>query len=137
MNGLSTCPITSYYDDNSGVPSTFSLGTFYECKKGSYNYEYIACQQRWRGSYRLESEAGGEAGFFYDGEQGKPRRYTFKCWGYSSPDLTYTVGKISNEWTRFPDILINNGDGTVLRITREMRPVMSADEKIGNNKLVW
>jgi len=134
-NGSGVCPISSYTDNNPGIPNTFYLNTYYQCNPGTYSYAYIACQEYWRGSYIITAENGEDGGFLSVGDNGKTRRYTLQCWGYSEPDFTYTLGKTNDGWKKYPDIVMRNEDGTTLRISREVRPIKHASEKVDLNKL--
>lgn len=135
INGSSVCPITSYTDNNPSIPDQFYLNTYYKCNKGSYSYAFIACQEYWRGSYTITAEAGEDGGFLSDGNNGKTKKYTLQCWGYSEPDFTYTLSKTVDGWKKYPDIIMRNEDGTTLRISREVRPIRNVSEKVDLNKL--
>lgn len=134
-NGSGVCPISSYTDNNPGIPNTFYLNAYYKCNPGTYSYTYIACQEYWRGSYVITAENGEDGGFLSDGDNGKTRRYTLQCWGYSEPDFTYTLGKTTDGWKMYPDIVTTYADGTTIRMTRECRPILNANEQVENNKL--
>lgn len=135
-NASGICPITAYTDNNPGIPNSFYLNTFYNCNPGTYSYSYIACQQYWRGTYTITAEEGKDGGFLSNGDNGKTRKYTLQCWGYSSPDFTYTLGKKSNGWIKYPDIVSTYEDGTTIRISRECRPILNTSEQLVNNKLI-
>ena len=134
-NASGICPITAYTDDNSGIPNSFYLNTYYKCNSGTYRYSYIACQQYWYGTYTITAEDGKDGGFFSNGDNGKTKRYTLQCWGYSEPDFTYTLGKTTNGWKKYPDIVTTYADGTTIRVSRECRPLLNANEEVKNNKL--
>jgi hypothetical protein len=45
------------------------------------------------------------------------------------------LGKTNDGWKKYPDIVMRNEDGTTLRISREVRPIKHASEKVDLNKL--
>jgi major membrane immunogen (membrane-anchored lipoprotein) len=77
----------SYWDNNAGIPSPFTQGTYYQVSPGTYNFEYTAWDYTYySGTYTLTINKGKKGSFLQDGKDGEDKYYTL--WLYSDgPEL--------------------------------------------------
>lgn len=76
--------LTSYTDNNPGIPSGVSYGTPYICSAGTYSFNYYASSSGYAdkhvtGTYTLEANSGAKGGPFRKGADGEDRYYDLQC----------------------------------------------------------